>query len=477
MKASTKILGAKGILPVLAVILALKLALLAVWSPILTPDSADYFSYSSMILSSRAWLHDAGIANTAISVSAYRMVGYPLLISAARLLAGAGWAWLLASIQIGVSLIVLLRLCALQQPLRLPSGAMLFVLAAIATSSSLVLDNTMLTDSLHASLVTLAIVALLLPALSGRPLGLWAAFGVGLLLAAAFLLREALAYLWLPMLPLLVLAVGVKRRFAVAIAALLPLAVTIAGYSAWNKERTGTAFVTTGAQTVLLQPIVVSASRYDPGIFFGDSPLDRAAQQTIKHHNFADVIRINRLLFSEFHMTGPQISAAVHHKYLASWRNHPRAMARMVLGNLRLNHQVFVLFRPIDALREYILFATGRPCQLGRLKSVVADWRMLPIYLLSQLSRVVSALLFAAFLFGTPWRVRREGLSSTTTRASLAVWLLYVGWYGGFAVVHLETRYMAPMLPFAVLFGTANLLWWRERRRGESHSVFGDVAA
>ena len=218
-------LGARRILLALAAILALKLTLLAISAPIMTPDSGGYLDYSSMMLSSSGWLHDAGVANAAISVPALRMVGYPLLMSGARLLAGAGWAWLLALAQIALALSVLLRLCALQRPLGLSPGAMLFVVVAIATSSSLVLDNTMLTDSPHASLVTLAITALLLPAMSERPLGAWAALGVGLLLAAAFLLREALIYLWLPMLPLLALAIGTRRRFAVAALALLPLEI------------------------------------------------------------------------------------------------------------------------------------------------------------------------------------------------------------------------------------------------------------
>jgi hypothetical protein len=467
-------LGARRILLTLAAILALKLTLLAISAPIMTPDSGGYLGYSNMMLSSSAWLHDAGVTSTAISEPALRMVGYPLLMSGARLLAGGEWGWLLAILQIAFAVSVLLRLCALQRPLGLSPGAMLFVVVAIATSSSLVLDNTMLTDSAHASLITLAITALLLPALSGRPLGAWAALGVGLLLVIAFLLREALVYLWLPMLPLLALAIGTKRRFAVAALVLLPLAAAIVGYSAWNKQRAGTAFVTTGAQTALLHPIVV-ASGYDPGIFAGETPLDEAARQTVNAHDFTDVIYMNLRLFSEFHMTGPQISAAVYRKYFASWRGHPLAMARTVLANLRPN-QAFLLFRPIDALREYILWATGRPSELGRRKSVAADWHMLPLFVLSQLCRVASTVLFAAFLFGSPWRAWRDGRRSAAARAGLAVWLLYLGWYAIYAVVHVETRYMAPVLPFAVLFGVANLLWlWRRGTEGGG-AFSGDTA-
>ncbi len=459
---------------VLAAILAAKLTLLAIFDPIPAPDSAGYIAYSDAMLAGGAWLRDAGIHAAAIPVLAFRMMGYPLLISAARLLAGTGWTWLLALVQIALALLVLFRLCALRTPLGLSAGALLFALVAIATSSSLVLDATMLSDSLHASLVILAITALLRPALSGRPVGAWAALGAGLLLAAAFLLREALVYLWLPMLPLLALAAGGKRRLAVAALALLPLAATIVAYSAWNRQRAGTAFVTTGGETTLLQPVVLASAR-DPAIFAGTSPLDQAARQTIKHHDFADVLDIDQRLFGTWHMTAPEISAAAYREYFAAWRGHPAAMARTVLANLRAN-QTFLFFRPIDAVREYILWATGRPSELGRWKSVAADWRMLPFYLLSQLFRVVSVSLFAAFLLTTPWRAWRDGRSSAVARAGLALWLLYLGWFAVYAMVHIETRYMAPVLPFAILFAIANLLWLR-RGKAEGGGAFGGDAA
>jgi len=133
-------------------------------------------------------------------------------------------------------------------------------------------------------------------------------------------------------------------------------------------------------------------------------------------------------------------------------------------------------FRPLDALREYRLWATGQPSELGRWKEVKADWRMLPLYLVTVLSRTISSALFAAFLFGTPWRAWREGRRSAVARAGLAVWLLYLGWYTIYAVVHVETRYMAPVLPFAILFGVANLLWLR-RGRAEGGGAFGADAA
>jgi hypothetical protein len=46
----------------------------------------------------------------------------------------------------------------------------------------------------------------------------------------------------------------------------------------------------------------------------------------------------------------------------------------------------------------------------------------------------------------------------------MALWLLCFGWYAIFAMVHLETRYLAPVVPFAVLIGLTNIVWLVPRR-------------
>lgn len=337
------------------------------------------------------------------------------------------------------------------------------------------LDATLLSDSLHTAAVTIAVTILARAALLERPLGVGAALGVGLLLAVAFLLRETMTYLSLALLPLLACAAGVfararrRRGVAFCVLALLPLLAVDAGYSLWNWERTGTAFVTTGAQTGLLFPVVVAAA-HEPAIFAGDTALDAAARRSLTEYDFSEVVAINVRLFTGDHMTAPEIAAAVYRKYFECWRDHPAAMLGVALGDIRLN-QVFLLFRPVDALREYTLWATGQPSEIGRWRSVVADRRFLPLFLADIAGRAVSAVLFAAFLLVPPWRLWREGLGSAPARAGAALWLLYLGWYAIYLVVHVETRYMAPLLPFAVLLGVANLLWLRRPASASARST------
>jgi hypothetical protein len=302
-----------------------------------------------------------------------------------------------------------------------------------------------------------------------------------LLLAAAFLLREATTFLSLGMLPLMAVAIGLvrndrmsagptgasafARRLAAGALLLLPLAATHAEYSSWNKQRTGTAFITTGGQTAMLLPLVEAAAR-DPQIFSGDAPLDKAANHSLSRYGYDEVLAINGQLFADWHMTAPEISAAVYGKYVSSWREHPGTMARVFLAHLREN-QLFLLFRPVDSLREYILWATGRQTDLGRWKSVAADIRFLPLFVADAVCKTISVALFLAFLLVTPWRALREREGFALQRVCLCLWMLYLAWFSTYALVHLDTRYMAPVLPFAILIGTANLSWvlsrtWRE---------------
>jgi hypothetical protein len=457
----------------LLAILVLKLMLLAVFGPISMPDTTGYMAYSDEILADSAWLGDAGLDRAPAPTTAIHMLGYPALIAALRACVGQSWSWALVALQMLLSLTAIAGLCALRRPLGLSHGAILFTLVATATTSSLVHDATLLTDSLNASLLDLAITLMMLAALSGRSARASVAFGIGMLIAVAFLLRDVMCYLWLPMLPLLACAaafpsIAIDRRrakspgFVVATLILVPLFATYAAYNEWNRQRTGTAFVTTIGQLTLLIPVAAAATR-DPEVFSDDAPLDQVARQGLGDYDYDDVLELNRRLFVTWHQTAPEIAAAAYRKYFASWRQHPAAMTHAALTNLREN-QLLLLFRPIDALREYILWATGEPSELGRWKSVEANPWVLPIYLLDRLCKAIAAIIFASFLFLTPWRAWRERRMSAEAPIGLALWLLYLGWYAIYASVHIETRYMAPLLPYAILLGVTNIAWLRHRR-------------
>jgi hypothetical protein len=449
---------------VLLGIIAIKLALLVWLGPIIAPDTVGYVAYSDAMLAGRKWLGDADLASSAVPITAFRMVGYPAYVALCREVAGSNWAWLVVSGQILLSLGAMTTLCALRRPFGLSFHGLAFLLVAVGTSTSLPLDASVLSDSVNASLIVLAIAALLMAAFSPRELGVWPSLRIGLLLAMAFLARETMLYLWIPLLPLIVLAVRQPagrtraglRSIAASTAVLLPLALVCSMYALWNSHRTGAAFITTGGQTAMLVPLVFAA-KHDPTIFAGSTPLDRAARETLRRYDFSDVVAINQALFDRERQTAPQIAGYASRKLFAAWLEHPAAMLRVALLNLREN-QLLLFFRPIDALREYLLWATGGS-ELGRWKPVARDVRFLPLYLADLISKGISLTTAAGFLLVSPWRAWRERRQSNIAKVAVAVWLLYLGWFAVHATVHVETRYMAPVLPFAILVGISNLTW------------------
>ena len=71
---------------------------------------------------------------------------------------------------------------------------------------------------------------------------------------------------------------------------------------------------------------------------------------------------------------------------------------------------------------------------------------------------------FAAFVLVTPLRLWREGLSAETS-AAIGLWFAYLWVAWVYAAVHLEPRYLAPVVAGSILVGTANLVWLARRYR------------
>src|ERR1700674_1405926 len=110
---------AGGHRPFLAVILAaiiLRLALLAIFGPRPSYDSIyEYVPFAHLIRDGTAWLSDAGLADAAVPLTTFRMIGYPALIALLERLVGEGWPWLLVLLQIGASMAAILSIMLLAE--------------------------------------------------------------------------------------------------------------------------------------------------------------------------------------------------------------------------------------------------------------------------------------------------------------------------------------------------------------------------
>ncbi len=457
-----RVTGTGGsIYAVFAILITLKFLLLALFGPVFTPDSAGYSDMARNMLESRAWLH------TDVPLFSFRIVGYPAILAAAMKIGGSFWSYVVVCLQCVVSLCAAAAMLRLGCELGLSRGLSLLAVAASATSLQLTLDQCILTDSLNASFIIFAIVLIVRGARDGHAFSLSAGLAAGLLLALAFLVREIMQVLIVVFLPLLVVRViaaakGARARtFVSAVLVVAPVLITVAAYREWNNYRTGERFVTTGAQTALLIP-VVEAAKHDPHVLDGDTPLDRALRSHVQHYTFGEIIAVNAELSAEGYRP-TEIARLVTARYIEAWRQHPVAMLLFVRSKLSEN-QAKLAVRAFTAVCEIIEWGHSEP-QCPDYRDVYQRFLRAPSSLtLGELGTFVavtvqnalSIVLFGAFLLGVPvliftwlrrWRLLREatGFVSSLLIAG-GLWILYCGWDLAYVMLTFENRYLAPVV-------------------------------
>jgi hypothetical protein len=452
---------------------AAKIALLVVFGPVFTPDSAAYVAMAETMRASDAWLYHVDLGSTFAPAFAFRIIGYPAVVAAAMTVAGTAWPYVLVVIQSAISLIATAATLQFGRELGLDRRLALIAAVAGATSMQFTLDQCILTDSLNASFIILATVLIVRGVRAGRPLGFAPALAAGILIVLAFLLREVMQVLVVLFVPLLVVrvvtAAGARlRTCAAAVLVVLPLLVTVEAYKQWNVYRTGERFVTTGGQTTLLEGLVVALER-NPGLFDADTPLDRALRSHIRYRTLAEIVAVNEALFHEgFKAT--DIARLVTARYLAAWREHPLAMLSMLRSTFSEN-QAKLAVRPVTAACEIIEWGHSEPqCPDYRdtyQKLARAPGSMTPadiaIFVTVTVQNTASIIVFAAFLIGVPvlvltrlgaaWRRRKWPPDFAELLLAGALWALYCGWDMAYSLIHFENRYLAPVIPLSVFGG------------------------
>ena len=191
----------------LILLIGLKLGTLFQFGPTMMPDSAGYIDYADQILSGDFLRVDLGA--TAIPMTLARPIGYPAIIALAKIVAEARWAWAVVLFQFAASVWATILVYRLARRFGLGSWASLGVAAAQATAMQFVLDQAILSDSLCASTTTAAVC--ILSGVVLRPEGPRAIgfLGAGALMAAAFLMRDVIAFVAIGFVPL---AAGAAMR-------------------------------------------------------------------------------------------------------------------------------------------------------------------------------------------------------------------------------------------------------------------------
>ena len=463
-----------------AVLAALKAMLIAVYGPVIHPDTSGYLDYAGLMLDGGAWLHAVDLETLAKPPEVLRTVGYPALIAAAKVLGGTAWAYLVIGLQSVLSLGASYAVYRLA--LTLAGSFPWALLGALLYSTSMILtyDVSLLSDSLFANLTVIVVAILALDCAAAVPPRAMRLIGLGAIFAVALLLRDAGRYI-LPLLVLLAAMDAYRHRTAVGLAVragaafALPAVVALAAYMAWNQHRAGDTFVTTGGQTVYLNAVVGMAEWAD---VFGDTtPLDVASKELVHRFDQREALDIGRVLHRRHGLTAPDIARLAFAKYRATVARHPLAFIRYAAGELNLK-LAFMLANPLASFEELHQLATGK-----RLDGPVSLWRELArelaptsaLRLVGHVAgRAASAVLFLAFFIGVPVIFLRAAARRRMARemALLAwLWLFYAGAIVMHAAVYLELRYVMFAVPAAVVGG----LWVLSRTAAAKTLPLGAV--
>ena len=442
---------------------ALKLGL-ALWlGPLEQPDSGAYITLAKLILAGSDWFSHLDLHT--LNVTAFRMIGYPAVIAAAMALLGAGWAWGVILLQavagLGAAALVWRAGRALTGSERLGAAAALCYLVG----PSLQADLFLLTDGLYSHMLAMVVALAVLWSCEGRAPTAGRVLGLGLLLALTLLIRSPtmpLGVLFLA--PVAVWTVGVagwRRGPALAALFLLPLFALTACYLAWNKGRSGEAFLSTDSRHALIQPLIALQGRGVP-IFTGDGPLDVAGRVLFApgfHPGKEEVVTgafvIGNHLVEQQGLSEVEALRLVKARFFETLRAHPLAFAANIGHELGCNI-LFVLFDPLRVLRKTVAYRAdtdGLDARHDFLAKPLSQWRPLPVLFLAGevATRATAALLLLAFLAAAPLAARGALRGDIAELRLLALVALALGFVGAMAMVHLEERYIIGVLS-AMLF-------------------------
>jgi hypothetical protein len=456
----------------LIMLVGVKLGVLVLCGTVMAPDSSDYIAYADQILSG-SLLH-VDLVKEAIPVTLYRPIGYPAIIAGAKTVAEANWPWIVVLFQFAISAWATAMVYRLARLFHLGVWSSLGIAAAQATSLQFVLDQAIVSDSLCASTMTIAICLLSAMALrrdSPFPLPV---LGAGALIAAAFLMRDVIGFVALGLAPLAAVtalrAPSRLRRVTTFALLFLPLISVQLAYREWNQSRVGAAVVTTVTQWTLLDSLV-KASRYDSRIFSGASEIDQASREVVKSFALVESRQANEILHRDYGWSAVRIAHEVTVAYLGAWIHYPLAMLRNAFSFFS-EAQLHQAVRPTETVRDLLLWTTGSDHDFARERSVRSGvWWMIPAVIAHRLFETISIAIFAAFILITPLRAARDGVTAETN-GSLSLWFAYLVCLGLHAAVSFQPRYLSPVVATSIVVGGVNIAWlWAAYRHRQARNT------
>jgi hypothetical protein len=409
---------------------------LLVFGAVETPDSGGYIHYAKQLLAGPLPSGQELLTEAPAPVSLFRTAGYPMLIAASHALFGSGWKVALVLLQIAMHAALGVTAYRTAMLLRLPRPLALLAALLPSIGLGLVMQISILTDAIYATLLGGA--ALLLIQATLRPAGA-SPLIIGLLLAGAMLLREATLFIAVGFVPAVWLAFPAGRRLRSFGLAFLPILIVSGAMAAIGFARSGYPVITTTPQVVMVQALLPLIKQELP-VFDGDDLFDRTARDTLRGDDYGMINELNRKLFLAG-LTAPEIADIAKRRYLRAWLRFPMAMLVTTLGRYR-DHFLALPFHPLNTVRYLAVYAgfsrpaiTSPTTLWGDLKS--GDIGAAAWLLVDATTRLIGTLI-GLFAFAAPFVLMRR--NDDRGAALFGTWLICAACVAVYIPVHLDIR-------------------------------------
>jgi hypothetical protein len=431
------------------------LAALGWLGPVVTPDTPTYVAYAEALrnlpLPSGQSLFDQG----PLPVTLYRTPGLPALLVALQAVFPSAWMEMLIALQIAAQVMVAAVAHRAGLALGLPRAMAAFAALAPAVGFAVVAQISVMTDALYSALISLAAFALLFSALGTGAARLVVLAGI--LIGIATLIREATVFLALAFVPAALLALP-SRRWAAAPILLGPAFLAAIAIIAINYPRAGVPMLSATRQIVMVQALLPLVKR-DVPVFDSEEPFDVAARRFVVSRGYDGIMPMLESLHAESGMRAPDLSSAATDRYWRAWRNHPLEMLRAMMVRFPIRF-LAAPFQPLDTAEQAARYAGVQPPDITRID---VQWRRLRsgdpmggIWLtLTGVTRAIGMTIGILSMIAPVLLCRRR---DPRCWPILGLWLICAGFVAVYLPVHIELRYLIPIVPLTSLMAATVLV-------------------
>ena len=448
----------------LGVVIAVKLAILSVVGPTIWPDTEAYVSFADAILNGQAFRPIDWTVGPATPAFVFRLAGYPLVIAAAKLMSPLHYGQIAVILQISLNVLAMVLMFRVLDRLSFTITQAMFAIGLYAFSDSLLLDNSLLSDSVYSSFFNIVVFLLIGAAVDCWRLMPIGAAGLGLLWGFSAWTRDSGIYLtYLPIILLVAIARhatgSIRSRLGYVLVFTIVVLAATGAYAAFNKHRTGEFFFSITGVENWLRPVFDMARHKYADPFAGDDLVSQTVRAGMPDYEYPAQLALIERLHQRCECTPTQLQTIVFNKYLATVIRHPIAYLQVIWQNFHYFGLVGLLADPIATINQFFEFATSMPhkfapgLSLRNLRSLEGKFSTttLLLMLLNALSTAAATVLFTLFLFGIPYMAARVHLQRKPIPLPLAVvgflWFSFVSVSVVFSLVHYEARHALPILP------------------------------